>query len=108
MRTWALKRPRPKQELDQKGLGLKKEMTVRKKIIKGCITENKKAKAQIRTRLKRLWPKTIVDYKKIHQKKDPFPENKRPHYWARPMHISKIKREKIKWAELLGLAHVDG
>ena len=108
MRTWALKRPRPKQELDQKGLGLKKEMTVRKKIVKGCITENKKAKAQIRTRLKRLWPKTIVDYKKIHQKKAPFPENKRPNYWARPMQISKIKRKKIKWAELLGLAHVDG
>ena len=69
MRTWALKRPRPKQELDQKGYGLKKDMTVRKKIIKSCIAENKKAKAQIRTRLKRLWPKTIVDYKKFIRKR---------------------------------------
>ena len=94
MRTWALKRPRPKQELDQKGLGLKKEMTVRIFFIKGCIAENKKAKAQIRTRPKRLWPKTIVDYKKIHQKKAPFPENKTPNYWAWPMQISKIKRKK--------------
>ena len=77
-----------------KRLGPKKEMTVRIFFIKGCIAENKKAKAQIRTRPKRLWPKTIVDYKKIHQKKAPFPENKRPNYWARPMHISKLKREK--------------
>ena len=55
---------------------------------------SKKAKAQTRIRPKRLWPKRIVDYKKIHQKKAPFPENKRPNYWARPIHISKIKREK--------------
>ena len=75
MRTWALKRPRPKQELDQKGLCLKKEMTVRKKIIKGCIAENKKAKAQIRTRLKRLWPKTIVEYKKNSSEKGSIPRN---------------------------------
>ena len=50
-------------------LGSKKEMIVRKKYIKGCITENKKHEAQIRTRLKRLWPKTIVEYKKINRKR---------------------------------------
>ena len=54
---------------------------------------SKKAKAQTRIRPKRLWPKTIVDYKKIHQKKAPFPEIKRPNYWSRPMQIIKIKRK---------------
>ena len=54
---------------------------------------------------------TIVDYKKIHQKKAPFQENKRPNYWARPMQISKIKRKKLNglnyWAWPIKTAEMD-
>ena len=108
MRTWALKRPRPKQELDQKGLGLKKEMTVRIFFIKGCIAENKKAKAQIRTRPKRLWPKTIVEYKKNSSEKGSSPRKEKAKLLGQAHADKQNKEKKIKWAELLGLAHQDG
>ena len=102
------KKAKAQTRIRPKSLGPKKRNDCKKKNIKGCITENKKAEAQIRTRLKRLWPKKIVDFKKNSSEKGSIPENKRPNYWARPMQISKIKRKKIKWAELLGLAHQDG